>query len=152
MNIFSPIVNKDKISNILISLGIKKTLVSAKHVFIPELEDKDFLSKHSIVKNETWNSFAERIMYENRFHTDILNLEKLESYFSFLVQEYKKGTKFYRARISDNDNGFVPEEMSSPPKGLAKSGRANSEGISRLYLAASEKTAIHEIVQVCMTK
>lgn len=51
---------------------------------------------------------------------------------------------FYRARIGDfishNDSQIL-----APPKGTASAGRCNPEGISYLYLALDEKTAISEV-------
>ena len=53
--------------------------------------------------------------------------------------------KFYRGRIAENEKGFSINDIGMPKANLAKSGRANSTGIPRLYLASDEKTVLHEI-------
>ena len=51
----------------------------------------------------------------------------------------------YRARICHNGSGFAPKDMGAPPGLLARAGRINPAGISELYLADSEDTALHEV-------
>lgn len=55
---------------------------------------------------------------------------------------------FYRARLHDlslRHRAPTAEELGAPPSEMAKGGRANAAGISVLYTAESEKTAISEI-------
>ena len=53
--------------------------------------------------------------------------------------------RYYRGRISTNSKGFTPSEMSAPPYDKSTDGRANSAGISRLYLTNDRETTFHEI-------
>ena len=57
------------------------------------------------------------------------------------------GDEFWRARINDlgQDDAWNISNMSAPPKRTASSGRINPAGISYLYLANEEKTAVSEV-------
>lgn len=91
----------------------------------------------------SWQSFKNEIKKENRFF--IKNPADLESIEETLpVREYSKGKIFYRSRISDDENGFLINEMGKPPHKFAKSGRANPQGISYLYVAQSKDTTLYE--------
>jgi hypothetical protein len=45
-----------------------------------ELNRKDYLEEHSIMKNYEWEDFVEGIKTKNRFHTDYINKEVLFSF------------------------------------------------------------------------
>jgi len=47
---------------------------------IMELNRKDYLEEHSIMKNYEWEDFVEGIKTKNRFHTDYINKEVLFSF------------------------------------------------------------------------
>lgn len=94
----------------------------------------------------SWDKFSEEIKTVNRFHlNNPLDLGKLKSLFKFFEKEIPKGKKFYRARISDNPKGYAVEQMYNPPNASAKSGRANPNGISYLYLANDVTTTLYEV-------
>ncbi len=94
----------------------------------------------------SWDKFSEEIKTVNRFHLkNPLDLEKLKSLFKHFQKDLPKGKKYYRARISDNPKGYPIEKMGNPPNELAKSGRANPNGISYLYLANDITTTLYEI-------
>lgn len=94
----------------------------------------------------SWDSFSEEIKTVNRFHLkNPLDLEKLKILFKHFQKDLPKGKKFYRARISDNPKGYPIEQMSNPPNKSAKSGRANPNGISYLYLANDITTTLYEV-------
>ena len=57
---------------------------------------------------------------------------------------FLKEKKYFRARISDK-KGFPKKYMGNPPSLLTKSGRANPEGISYLYLANNIETTLFEV-------
>lgn len=94
--------------------------------------------------NLHWDKFSNEIKKINRFHIknsiDLSLLQKLLNRHSYLL---KKGTLFYRGRISLHD-GFNPDEMFNPPSHLASAGRANPNGISYLYLANDVETTLYE--------
>jgi hypothetical protein len=94
----------------------------------------------------SWDKFSEEIKTVNRFHLkNPLDLEKLKSLFKNFQKDLPKGKKFYRARISDNPKGYEIEQMLNPPNISAKSGRANPNGISYLYLANDITTTLYEV-------
>ena len=93
----------------------------------------------------SWDKFSEEIKTVNRFHfVNALDLEKLKSLFRYFEKTIIKGKKFYRARISNDIKGYPIEKMGNPPNNLAKSGRANPNGISYLYLANDITTTLYE--------
>jgi len=111
---------------------------------IAELNDKEFLRDHSLLRSYSWDDFVDSVKKQNRFHTNHINLTILNRYCSFIRKVYKKGAIFFRGRISSED-GFLPVEMGAPPSDKATAGRANSAGIRCLYLASDLDTTIHEI-------
>lgn len=112
---------------------------------ILELNQKDYLEKYSILKACEWEEFVEEIKTKNRFHTNCINVEVLEYFCKKIIKTYKKGKLFCRARICADAAGFPINEMGAPPAAKATAGRANSAGISGLYLADTNTTAINEI-------
>ena len=112
---------------------------------ILELDQKDYLEEHSIMKTFEWEDFVEGIKTKNRFHTDYINKEVFYSFCNYIKKTYKAGTIFYRARICPDETGFTIDKMGAPPVGEATAGRANPTGISCLYLADTVKTALNEI-------
>lgn len=94
----------------------------------------------------SWDKFSEEIKTVNRFHLkNPLDLEKLKSLFKHFQKDLPKGRKFYRARITDNPQGYEIEQMGNPPNKSTKSGRANPNGISYLYLANDINTTLYEV-------
>lgn len=93
----------------------------------------------------SWDKFAEEIKSTNRFHIqNALDLSKLRLLLERYERHIPKGKKYYRARVSDNIDGYKKEEMANPPAEKAKAGRANPIGISYLYLANDIKTTLYE--------
>lgn len=148
-DIFSDI-NDDAILEILKSLS-PTTVQDYPTLFdgfvgVPEKYDITYLRENSILKTEKWDDFVESIKHKNRFHTDLINKELLKKYCLNISKEIPLGKhRFYRGRISTNREGFPPSEMGAPDKGKASEGRANSAGISRLYLTDNRTTTFHEI-------
>lgn len=115
-------------------------------VGILEKLNPDYLQKHSILGNQKWADFVEGIKYKNRFHTNSINTNLLKVYCNQIVKNIGiSSRKFYRGRISQTETGFQKNEMGAPPQKVATDGRANSFGISRLYLAYDVDTTLHEI-------
>lgn len=113
-------------------------------VGIPQLADLDFIATNSILKSYSWEEFVEYLKHENRFHSAHINYDVLDEFLKGLIVTIEKGSKLYRARIS-NETDLKIDDMGAPPKEKATAGRANSEGISHLYLATHVDTAIREI-------
>ncbi|WP_337059015.1 RES family NAD+ phosphorylase [Elizabethkingia meningoseptica] len=94
----------------------------------------------------SWDNFSDEIKTVNRFHLkNSLDLEKLKSLFKHFEKSLPKSKKFFRARISDNPEGYPASKMGNPPNELAKSGRANPNGISYLYLSNDITTTLYEV-------
>lgn len=141
-------ISEEKVRELVINVCKEKYDLESKlftePVGILELYDKDYLENNCILKTYQWEEFKYTITNVNRFHSNQINTEVLSKLFSNMCSEYKKGTILYRARISD-ENGYKSKEMGTPPLRLISAGRANSEGISCLYLADNVDTTIHEI-------
>lgn len=148
-NIFSDELKTSDIYNIIKTLSPKIYSETPNYfispVGVPEKYNQEYLKIHSILRGHSWEEFVESIKHDNRFHTQLINTDKLEIYLSYLRKDYEKGKSMYRGRLCYSDKEYKPKEMGAPPIEFAKEGRANSTGIRRLYLADSEKTCIHEI-------
>lgn len=108
------------------------------------LSDTPYLERSSILKGKNWEDFVNELKHDNRFHTNFINEDKFKILCTYMRKVYKKGTKFYRGRIVDK-KCYTKNEMGAPPQDKASEGRANSTGISRLYLASDKKTTLHEL-------
>lgn len=147
--IFNPILNANQIRKILESLCHDKISVDEnfllQKVVIAENYNNAYLKTNCIVETGKWADFSDAIKNKNRFHSKTVNTAILKPYLEGLVKIYPSGSMFYRGRIAEDENGFKTSEIGIPPAKITKSGRANSEGIPRLYLASDDETAIHEI-------
>ena len=108
-----------------------------------QIDDTTSITENSILRGYKWDDFVFSLKHQNRFHTGYMNTDILEKFCSYIRKPYKKGTKFYRARISSK-KGFEPIDMGAPKADIVSDGRANSAGIRRLYLADDFLTTIYE--------
>lgn len=141
-------IKPEKIKEVIINI-CKDRYKSEPNFFsgmvgIKELNEKDSLEKNCILKNYQWNDFVYSIKNVNRFHSDHLNKEVFKRVCFDISKDLIKNTVLYRGRISDKD-GFTAKNMGAPPPNLISAGRANSSGISCLYLSDDINTTIHEI-------
>ncbi|HDR4509985.1 TPA: RES family NAD+ phosphorylase [Bacillus cereus] len=113
-------------------------------VGIREWINKSYLEQNSVLKGFQWEDFVEYIKHKNRFHSNHVNYEVLRDYLGRLTATIDEDEIFYRARIS-NDEELDKNKMGAPPQKFATAGRANSEGISHLYLASDIETVISEV-------
>lgn len=146
-NIFA--CSEDKIKIIVAdiiekSLVLKNDLV-LKNVAIPELYDEIYLKQYSIMKTYSWEEFRKDLRNTLRFHTEHINLDVFEEVLRDTVDVIPAGTKYYRARIMKDKKKYSKKEMGAPPSDIASAGRANSKGISCLYLASKKETTVKEI-------
>lgn len=114
-------------------------------VGILESSDNQYLMKNSLLKTYGWDEFVKELKENNRFHTDYINREILKLFLSCVKVTHRRGETFYRARFCTDQAGIKPEDMGPPPAKLASAGRANSRGISRLYLSDKTDTTLYEI-------
>ncbi|WP_339181832.1 RES family NAD+ phosphorylase [Paenibacillus sp. FSL R5-0701] len=115
----------------------------SNQVGILEWKNEQYLNDYAVLKGKSWNEFVQYIKHENRFHSKHINYNVLEEYLRRLTSTLDDDV-FFRARIS-NRSELTLDKMGAPPKEFATAGRANSEGISHLYLASDTSTAISEI-------
>lgn len=114
-------------------------------VGIMNLCDSAFMKRECLMGESTWEKFVISIKQINRFHSNHLNLDLFKEVCDSLSLKIDKGNNsFYRGRISD-EVGFPKEMMGAPRPEYASSGRANSQGISCLYMAGDEITTLHEL-------
>lgn len=107
--------------------------------------DKDYLKEHALLGEYHWSDFVESLKHKNRFHSNFLNKEVLEKYCRCFENYISENKTYLRGRIAKNAEGLSKKELEAPPEELATAGRANSEGISRLYLADSLDTVLKEV-------
>lgn len=145
-NIFNTL-DSTKIYELLYELLSKnysdKLPLLSNQVGIIEWIDDKYLNENSVLKGKSWEEFVKYIKYENRFHSNHVNYNVLKEYIFNISYEIENDI-FYRARISNSEELTV-DKLGAPPKHLATAGRANSEGISHLYLASNDITAVSEI-------
>lgn len=122
-------------------------LLFSDKVGIAEKYDLDYLrDHHTILRTKEWKEFVDTIKHKNRFHVNLIDTEKLKEYCLLMQKDILVGKqRFYRGRIAHGTTGYTPSEMGAPPIDKATDGRANSFGISRLYLTDSKETTYHEI-------
>jgi hypothetical protein len=120
------------------------------------LVKKSFKSKWDRgLSAENWNDLRNEIIFKNRYfpqsdlYRRILQNKNSADFAVFLeVLDRLESTvtpsiELYRARISDIP--LLGSEMGAPPNEMSTSGRANPFGISYLYLASLQQTAISEV-------
>ncbi|CAN2249377.1 RES family NAD+ phosphorylase [Bacillus vallismortis] len=112
-------------------------------VGIVEWMNENYLNENSVLKGYSWKEFVDYIKHENRFHTNHINKEILKDYLKKITSTVEEDL-FFRARVS-NEQELRKEDMGAPPPKYATSGRANSEGISHLYLGSDTNTVVSEI-------
>lgn len=118
----------------------------SQNVGIPEKYNDEYIKRHSILHTAQWSDFVEAIKHKNRFHSNLVDTNRLREYCMEISREIMPGTqRYYRGRIAKNRKGFSRKDMGAPPPEKATDGRANSAGISRLYLTDNRNTIFHEI-------
>jgi hypothetical protein len=119
--------------------------IFTKHVFIPQLADRDFLREYGVVRGYSWGEFSNSIKYGNRFHSGMFNASVFASFLSIVTKMYPARSRLYRARISADRGGFSKDDMGAPSRDKRSAGRINPEGIGVLYLSSDVKTVLNEV-------
>lgn len=125
--------------------------VVANNLIADILDDNDILSSKYIniiekTSSDVWHKFKIELKHQNRYFPNDKEFNKnslkdISQYF----ETFEYPNIVYRARIS-KDGSLIPKErMGKPPSGQLTQGRANPVGISYLYVASDEATAISEI-------
>ena len=96
--------------------------------------------------SEAYQRFREEIIGQNRWFVESSKfIDGSREFLSNLLYDVGHSI-LYRARIAeDPENLYVVSEMGAPPSEFARGGRSNPEGISYLYLASNEATALAEV-------
>ncbi|MFA9465003.1 MAG: RES family NAD+ phosphorylase [Velocimicrobium sp.] len=143
--------SKENIKRIIMEtckdIYVQDSLLFTEKVGMEKLCDSEFLRRNSLLRESSWEKFMSSIKNINRFHSNHINVELLNELFCSPQMQrtvQKDSDSLFRARISD-ENGIKKEEMGPPPAKQATAGRANSAGISCLYLANDIVTTFHEI-------
>lgn len=94
-----------------------------------------------------WDQFRNELLHENRYfpQTKTFDAENEGQLFNYLAVGEAESTRFYRARLKTEESPFSLDKMGRPPNRKVSYGRANPIGISYLYVATDEETAIAEI-------
>lgn len=125
--------------------------VVANNLIADILDDNEILSLKYIniiekTSSDVWEEFKNELKHQNRYFPNDGEFNKnslrdISQYF----ETFEYPNSVYRARIS-KDGNLVPESrMGKPPSGQLTQGRANPVGISYLYIASDESTAVSEI-------
>lgn len=151
-NIFSESLNEKTRANMLNDILEDYIIPYSNRLFSSSINFARFYENVMYYEDQQdiWSRFSEEIKKENRFflqtslQNEIVNLVKQKE---VLIQE---GESFYRARIGyngepNNISPFEKDKMGKPPRKMSSSGRANPRGISYLYTASDEGTAISEV-------
>lgn len=149
-SIFSEDISEEIINSFLkaVAPNISHNLPTlfSENVDIWEKYDDDYLRQHSILHTAKWSDFVEAIKHKNRFHTNLIDTNILRDYCIEISRDIVPGKqRYYRGRIAKDNKGYTPKKMGAPPPENATDGRANSAGISRLYLTDNRETTFHEI-------
>lgn len=105
-----------------------------------------YLNKLEKTSSGVWDNFKEELKHNNRYFPNDreFNKDGLRETIEYF-ETFDCPKEVVRGRIS-NTNELIPkEEMGKPPCEIASQGRANPIGISYLYVASDEETAISEI-------
>jgi len=104
------------------------------------------LSSSEYLDHKNWDEFKKEIKHENRFFPESFpEHEKLANLLDHLAV-IQEPTHLYRARIvHSGDRAYNIDQMGPPPPNVASGGRANPFGVSYLYVATTEHTAISEV-------
>ncbi len=113
----------------------------------------------------SWEYFCNQIKHANRFFIeseqsdelepqgiaprDVLRLlGRLAENFD-LIKRVEATSRLFRARVREPEDNWNldAESLGAPPSGIAPAGRMNPAGISYLYLASDEVTAIAEVLR-----
>lgn len=116
-------------------------LIKKKVLFLPHADksNQDF----EFDLNTRWERLSNELKYQNRFFlSEELDWDSIRTTLELLVRTHTKGTKYFRARISEDKVEI--SNMGKPPREKASAGRANPLGIPYLYLATDPETTYYE--------
>lgn len=99
-----------------------------------------------------WNQFSNKLKHRNRYFIEEDWAKQLSPLLARYSEVFQMNGVLFRARIGAETKKFrkvtgplPPNKMGAPPPDKSKNGRANPAGISYLYTATNERTAIAEV-------
>lgn len=104
----------------------------------------DIPDERSEGHKKAWEHFCNDIRHNNRFFPD----EPYKNLLELAVGNkafINAGDIFFRARKAELFEAFAPSKIGAPPSAEAIAGRGNPEGVSYLYVATNEGTAVAEV-------
>lgn len=109
--------------------------------FMPE-SDNTYLEFEAELTSR-WEKLSNELKYENRFFlSEAIDWDSISATLEMMAKTHSKGTRFFRARISEEP--IDSKQLGKPPRDKASAGRANPKGIPYLYLATDEETTYYE--------
>ena len=135
-----------------------------KHPLMPLLESE--FAKHTCVLEQGQSIFRARVDRDNKLWNEWIQYQRINSWPNELtllrahnvseqeIANYKTSHEDFiaspeiqqiKARIDSGFQGFDARGSSAPPSEYASAGRCNPQGVSYLYAALEEHTAIAEI-------
>ena len=103
------------------------------------LEESDHSADHAA---NLWLRLEASLKEGNRFFVDDAIIAEIDALPTTTAQLPEA---LFRARIDHDRGGLRPDQLGAPPSAVATPGRANPRGISYLYMASNEATAIAEV-------
>ncbi len=150
--IFSDTIGSTEICNELIEAIFNGT-IDANDLWCT-IDDRWYVEPDE--DQSTWNKFSQYLKTKRRFFFDFekLGVNELFDQLAFILEKVEftlpKGAKLWRARLGGKViddyviRPFSKENMGAPPPCQYNQGRGNPPGISYLYAASQERTAVAE--------
>lgn len=144
-SVFSKKLNNSQSKNRLIQFFFHEKLVE-ENILTHPVELKRTKSDQLLLFNGgEFIDFENELKKERRFHLTTFNHDLFKKFVSYTEEVLEESERFYRARLQYPGSVLSPETMSAPPHEKASAGRANTKGISHLYLADCLETALKEV-------
>jgi len=105
------------------------------------------VSRAAVSAQEQWLELKRELRYQNRFFpASAPDRDELSNLLGLLVISHNDLPRhFFRARVNRGEAMFALGDLQAPPTELAQGGRANPPGLSYLYVASDQRTAICEV-------
>lgn len=150
-NIFSELIESSDQCNLLIDV-ISGSTIDAHDLWCT-VHDRWYIEPDQ--DRSTWYRLTSHLKNERRFFLDLNGkgidglIERIEGILENIEHDLPMGSRLYRARLGGqyrlgDIRPFTKKEMGSPPPDPRRQGRGNPSGISYIYAASDEKTAIAE--------
>lgn len=150
-SIFSDLLSDDKRSLLLTNIISNSLDEYIKKYCSPETLYAHFFDNIISEGNTNlWNQFCKEIKTRNRYILRSTPIKEVVDLLKTKRTRLQKGQSFYRARlgyeiINKMPTSYPKEKMGMAPASIVSDGRANPRGISYLYVASDDDTAVAEV-------